>query len=64
MQVKKQKEKPCMEQLTVSGLRREFDKVVYCNPVYLIYIMQSARLYELQAGIKITRKYQQPQICR
>ena len=53
-----------MEQLTVSGLRREFDKVVYCNPVYLIYIMQSARLYELQAGIKITRKYQQPQICR
>ena len=37
MQVKKQQLEPCMEQLTGSGLRKEFDKAVYCNPVYLIY---------------------------
>ena len=37
MQVKKQQLEPCMEQLTGSGLRKEFDKVVYCNPIYLIY---------------------------
>ena len=27
-------------------------------------IIQNARLGEAQAGIKITRKYQQPQVCR
>ena len=26
-----------MEQLTVSGLRKEQDKAAYCNPVYLTY---------------------------
>ena len=44
-----------MEQLTVSGLRKEQDKAAYCNPVYLTYTpsMRNARLDELQAGIKL-----------
>ena len=47
-----------MEQLTVSGLRKEQDKAAYCNPVYLTYTpsMRNARLDELQGGIKIGRK--------
>ena len=28
---------PCMEQLTGSRLRKEYDKAVYCHPVYLTY---------------------------
>ena len=45
-----------MEQLTGSGLRKDYDKAVYCHPVYLTYaehIMQNAGLDELQARIKI-----------
>ena len=30
MLVKKQQLEPCMEQLTGSGLRKEYDKAVYC----------------------------------
>ena len=37
MWVKKQQLELCMEQLTGSGLRKEYDKVVYCHPVYLTY---------------------------
>ena len=37
MSVKKQQLEPCMEQLTGSGLRKEYDKAVYCHPVYLTY---------------------------
>ena len=37
---KKQQLAPDIEQLTVSGLRRECGKAVYCHPVYLTY-MQS-----------------------
>ena len=46
----------CVEQLTSSGLRKEYSKSVYCHPVYLTYIeyiMRNAGLDELQAGIKI-----------
>ena len=46
----------CMEQLTGSGLRKEFDKAVYCHPIFNLYaehIMGNTRLDELQAGIKI-----------
>ena len=32
--------------------------------LYAEHIMRNARLDELKAGIKIGRKYQQPQICR
>ena len=44
-----------MEKLTGSGLRKEYNKVVYCHLVYLTYTqsMWNARLYELQARIKI-----------
>ena len=35
MWVKKQQLEPYMEQLTGSGWRKEYDKAVYCHPVYL-----------------------------
>ena len=35
MPVKKQQLEPCMEQLTGSGLRKEYNKAVYCHPVDL-----------------------------
>ena len=49
----------CMEQLTGSGLRKEYDKAVYCHPVYLTYMQSTswnAGLDELQAGIKTARR--------
>ena len=47
MFVKKQHLEPYMEQLTDSKLGKEYDKVVYCHPVYLTY-MQST-LYKMSA---------------
>ena len=35
MWVKKQPLEPNMEQLTGSKLRKEYDKAVYCHPIYL-----------------------------
>ena len=35
MQIKKQQLEPYMEQLTGSKLGKEYDKAVYCHPVYL-----------------------------
>ena len=35
MWVKKQQIELCMEQLTCSGLRKEYNKTVYGHPVYL-----------------------------
>ena len=57
-QVKKQQLEPDMEERTSSELGKEFIKAVYCHPVYLYteYIMQNAKLAELQAGIKIARR--------
>ena len=37
MQAKKQQLEPCMEQLTGSGLRKEYGKAAYCHLVYLTY---------------------------
>ena len=51
MQVKKQKLEPDMEQRTASKVGNI--KAVYCHPACLTY-MQSPRLEEAQAGIKIT----------
>ena len=31
-----------MEQLTDSGLRKEYDKAVYCHPVYLTYMQSTS----------------------
>ena len=38
MQVKKQQLEPYTEQLTGSKLGKEYDKAVYCHPVYLNYM--------------------------
>ena len=56
MWVKKQQLELCMEQLTGSGLRKEYYKAVYCYSVclYTEHIIQNAKLDELQAGIKIS----------
>ena len=43
MQVKKQQLELDMEQLTGSGLRKEYDKVVYCHPVSLPYTQSISR---------------------
>ena len=57
MQDKKQQLEPDMEQQTGSKLEKEYLKAVYCHSVYLTYhaeyIIQSARLDDSQAGIKI-----------
>ena len=37
MWVKKQKLESCMEQLSGSGLRKEYEKAVYCLPVCFTY---------------------------
>ena len=43
--------------LTVSKLRKEYDKAIYCHPIYLTYMQstswETVRLDEAQAGIKI-----------
>ena len=47
-----------MEQVTGSGLRKEYDRlfiVTLLFNLYTEYIMQNARLDEAQAGIKISR---------
>ena len=38
MQVKKQQLELFMEQVTDSKLEKEYDKAVYCYPVYLTYM--------------------------
>ena len=38
LQVKKQQLEPYMEQLTGSKLGKEYNKAVYCHPVYLNYM--------------------------
>ena len=41
--VKKQQLESCMEQLTGSGLRKEYNKAVYCHLVYLTYLQSTSR---------------------
>ena len=38
MPVKKQQLESFMQQLTGSGLRKEYDKAVYCHSAFLIYM--------------------------
>ena len=48
-----------MEQQTGSKSGKQYVKAVYCHPAYITYaeyIMQNARLYEAQAGIKNARR--------
>ena len=42
MWVKKQQLEPCMEQLTGSELKKEYDKPVYCHHVYLTYTQSTS----------------------
>ena len=42
MQVKKQQLEPYMEQLTGLKLGKEYDKAVYCHPVYLTYMQSTS----------------------
>ena len=52
MQVKKQQLELDMEQQTGSKSGKEYVKVVYCHPVYLIYMQSTSQemLDEAQAG--------------
>ena len=70
MQVKKEQLELYMEQVTGSKLEKEYDKAVYCYPVYLTS-MQSTPCemlgwMNLETSWKqnYQDKYQQPQICR
>ena len=45
MQVKKQQLELDMEKLTGSGLGKEYNKAVYCHPVYLTYMQSTS--YEI-----------------
>ena len=59
MQVKKQQLEPAMEQWTGSKLGKVHLKAVYCHSAYLTYmqyIMENAKLDEVQAGMKIARR--------
>ena len=54
MGVKKQQLELCIEQLSGSRTRKEYDKAVCCHPICLTYmLMRNARLDELQARIKM-----------
>ena len=60
MQVKKQQLEPCMEQLTHSGLRKEYDMAVFffflslcLFNLYIVHVMKNSGLDELQARIKV-----------
>ena len=59
MWIKKQQLELDMEQLTGSKLGKEYDKAVYCHPIYITYaeyFIRNAGLDESQAGIKIARR--------
>ena len=43
MHVKKQKLEPDMKQLTGSQLGQEYEKAVYCHPVYLTHMQTTSR---------------------
>ena len=42
MWVKKQQLEPYIEQMTGSKLGKEYDKAVYCYPVYLTYMQSTS----------------------
>ena len=43
MQVRKQQLALGMEQWTISKLRKEYIKAIYCHPAYLTYIQSTSR---------------------
>jgi len=59
MQVKERQLDPRMEQLTDSGLRKEYDRLFLSPCLFNLYpehIMQNARLDELQTGVKVASR--------
>ena len=58
MQVRKQQLGVDMKQQTGSILRKEYVRVVYCDPPYLTYMQNTSweMLDKAQAGIKIARR--------
>ena len=40
--INKQQLEPCMEQLTGSRLRKEYDRADCCHPVYLSYMLSTS----------------------
>jgi len=40
--IKKQLLQPYVEQLTISKLRKESNKAVYCHPIYLTYMQSTS----------------------
>ena len=55
---------PCMEQLIVSRLRKEYHRAICCHSVYAENIMRNAGLDVTSWNQDRQEKYQQPQICR
>ena len=50
MQIKKQQLESDMEQQTGSKLGKEYDKAIYCRPVYLTYMQRTS--WEMQGWMK------------
>ena len=68
MQVKKQQLELDVEQQTGSKLGKEYDKAVYCHPVYLTYMLSTScempRWMNHKWESRLQEIYQQPQTCR
>ena len=65
MRVKKQQLELCLEQLSGSGLKKEYNKFVYCHPVCLTYTQCTSweGWWVTNWNQDCREKYQQPQIC-
>ena len=56
MWVKKQQSEPSMEQVTGSGLRKDYDEAFYCHPVSLVHTLkqvdfeQGHKVWTFQSG--------------
>ena len=57
-----------MEQQTGSKLGKEYDKAVYCHPIYLTYMLSTscemAGWMNHKWESRLQEIYQQPQTCR
>ena len=65
MWIRKQQLEPRVEQVTSSGLRKEYHKAVYCHPAYLTYMQNTSCEIPGWMSYKLEyrwEKHQQPQI--
>ena len=58
MRVKKQQLELCMEQVTDSGFKKEYDKATYCHPAYLTYMQSTPR--EMSAWMSYKLEWRLP----